>query len=1241
MTAHDPTQEDGETLTAELAQRYLDQQNGDETPPAVDLDLVRRITPEGAATIARHPHYLAFPAVESIDDSTAIALGTTSATLDFSGLKSLDGLSDEALRALGRGGKNEEHGWTSWLYLNGLSTISATQLALLAEANRHLSLDGIPSFDRAAWQALSDFTGGLSLNGLASLAIDDLADGADGGEGFSSLSLNGLPSIDAALARSLVCRVGQGSLSLAGLTELDEETAEALSECQGRLLDLDGLTSLTARQAAYLARYRGRDDSPTPVTREGNPRGSLRLSGLGSLSDEAIAALAARQGDLHLSGLTALSRSAAQSLSRHQGGLSLNGLTDVDPELVPLLVRHRGSLGLEGLSWLAPQVHASLVTGRSVDSTRDDGTEDEDFLFMGVEGELNWAPVRLAADGPEVPRALLAVAHRLQQGHTETFTLRQLLGWFDAQRRGRQVLERIETAIRAIASVGYPELDALRALINVDDLDAVLTLPPRSDVPNELAEALSEPMLRLGYVALDGSADSARFQSSPDANARTTLTIQRMAVAPLILQMSVTVDIPDDSAALALAVATVNRINRRAFVGRMHLDAAARQVRYDVLGAVDGLSAVKVADAADGVLPRLLNYIVAAERLLLSDLCDRPVKGPPNYALDAVELANDESALPVMVHGSSLRTADSFAIEGATLSAAAPLPPRIDPRLVGSVIAANGQLPSAKAYLSRDPETVEKVLVAVAVAVIVTDATIVPAVAEWINNQATAGLETVRQALVADGFASADKRASKAAPKLDSIDAILGALDEIAAEGDGESERDSEDSEDEDDESEWDNEDSDGEEDEEQESEDAGGVSAINALAVSPLGDEVIVASADKRMNGWRVPQAHPSGRDESPGIFILDASGFVEPLEGVDAERLAVTWSPDGCWLAAGLSDGTVELVESEGVWPLKGHSDWVRAVAFSPDGTWLVSGSDDGTARIWDFAERSERRVLEPHPDWVRAVAVSPDGQRIATGCDDGRVRLWRVADGALETTLAGHEGWVTCLAFAPDGARLVSGGQDKSVRVWRMSDGAVQHSLCGHSDCVRAVAVHPDGSTIASAGDDRALRLWDMATGRLQRNLLGATGALNAVAFTPDGAQVVAGGADATIRFWELASGRIVHTTGHLDLQKLERAAGLILPDRFAGEVWLDGLESAAGLNIPQGFRGVLRLNGLASAEYLVVPEDFAGSISLSGLESAADLTLPKPAGGGQSISLSLPSNLQNSVELPNGISVDWID
>lgn len=1247
MKVHDPAHEDGELLTAELAQRYLDQQGGDETYPAVDLGLVRHITREGAATIARHPHYLAFPAVESIDDATAIALGTTPATLDLSGLRSLEGLSDDALRALGRGGKDLEHGTTRDLCLNGLRTISAAHLALLAEAHRGLSLDGIATFNRVEWLALSQFTGGLSLNGLASLAIEDIAEVAENGKGFDRLFLDGLPSIDAALARSLLRCVGQGALSLAGLTTLDDETAEALGECEGRLLDLRGLTSLTARQAAFLARYRGRNHSPTPITREGAyPRGTLLLSGIGSLPDEAIAALAARPGFLDLSGLTALSRSAAQALSRHQGMLFLNGLTDIDAELVTFLARHRGPVGLEGLTWLSPVVHASLVTGRSANDTRDGVTSDEDFIFMGADGGLNWSPVRLAPDGPEVPSALLAVAHRLHLGRTEAFTLRQLLGWFDAQRRGKQVLERIDNAIRAIASLGYPEIDALRALITADDLDAVLTLPVRATAAGELMEALSAPMLRLGYVALDGSTDSARFQSSPDGNARTTVTVRRLADAPVILQMSVAVDLPEESAALTLAVATVNRINRRAFVGRMHLDAAGRQVRYDILAAVDGLAALRNAHAPDGILPRLLTFVEAAERLLVSDLCDRPVKGPPTYEVEAVTLDVDESTLPVMVHGNSLRTVDSFSLLGATQALEGHYPPRIDPRLVGSVIAVNGQLSSAKAYLAQDEEWLEHVKAVVAVAVIVTDGTIAPALAEWMDKQVTVGLDTVRGALTVQGYECSDNRTLNLPSKLDDVSAILASL-----------EADEEDEQEEDDEGEWESDDVEDWEDDEEVSdgddEVAPGVSAVNALAVSPRGNELVAASADTRLNGWRVPVTHHAGTDQPPGLFILDSWGFVDPMHVVEPERLALAWHPGGDWIAYGASDGQVVLLESEGMWRLAGHTDWVRTVAFSPDGTWLVSGSDDGTVRIWDFARHTERRRLE-HPDWVRAVVVSPDGQCIATGCDDGSVRLWRVTDGTLETTFEGHEGWVTCLAFTPDGTRLVSGGQDHTVRIWRMPDGAEQHILQAHSDCVRAVAVHPDGKTVASVGDDCTLRLWNVETGRLLRSLLGANDGLNAVTFTPDGAQVIAGGADAVIRVWDLASGRIVHTTGHLDLRSLARAdwrgarggargsgAGLVLPDWFAGEVWLDGLESAEGLNVPQGFRGVLQLNGLLSAEHLCIPEDFSGRISLGGLETAAGLRLPEQRGDGRDICLSLPSDLKSSVKVPDTVSIDWIE
>src|SRR5207244_3786687 len=155
----------------------------------------------------------------------------------------------------------------------------------------------------------------------------------------------------------------------------------------------------------------------------------------------------------------------------------------------------------------------------------------------------------------------------------------------------------------------------------------------------------------------------------------------------------------------------------------------------------------------------------------------------------------------------------------------------------------------------------------------------------------------------------------------------------------------------------------------------------------------------------------------------------------------LAIAFSPDGRFLAAGSEDNIVWLYDTmQLLWParLVEHVHRVPCLAFAPDGQWLASGAGDGIIILWDPKGKPPKRrgELASKTGWVRVVAFSPDGQSLVMGGGgDGALYLCDVrgSDVKIRQTLSKHTQFVHDVAFAPDGKTFLSAGEDQSVKVW----------------------------------------------------------------------------------------------------------------------------------------------------------------------------------------------------------------
>ncbi len=248
----------------------------------------------------------------------------------------------------------------------------------------------------------------------------------------------------------------------------------------------------------------------------------------------------------------------------------------------------------------------------------------------------------------------------------------------------------------------------------------------------------------------------------------------------------------------------------------------------------------------------------------------------------------------------------------------------------------------------------------------------------------------------------------------------------------------------------------------------------------------------------------------------------------------LGVAFSPDGCTVAAGLSDSGVLLVDvaSGQQTRLDLHIDKVPALAWSPDGSTLASGSLDGSLLLWDAA-RGRASSLGEHDAAIRSIAFSPDGGLMASADARGEIALWDPERGEHLGAWLGHDARITELSFSPDGRRLVSASKDGLLRLWRVEDGALLGQLEDHesSEFEGGVAFHPSGDLLADAGPGHNVRLVDAHSMVPLRELEGHAAAITAVRFDSSGRLLATASQDETIRLWDLEDrGRSHVLRGH---------------------------------------------------------------------------------------------------------------
>jgi WD40 repeat protein len=293
------------------------------------------------------------------------------------------------------------------------------------------------------------------------------------------------------------------------------------------------------------------------------------------------------------------------------------------------------------------------------------------------------------------------------------------------------------------------------------------------------------------------------------------------------------------------------------------------------------------------------------------------------------------------------------------------------------------------------------------------------------------------------------------------------------------------------------------------------------------------------------------AGWDGSIRLWDLAGSGDCVCLRTGNDHALAVAWSPDGEYLAAGFrTDGPVKHDYGNVAWfrsrPLIcGESQSIR-----PENTWTANtlgtrslcitpilkslvtvgvsggeGLNNESIKIWDPSKQELESFIWAEGCTVKNLQCCPDGTELAAVSHDLGTGLltWD-----LETAQQGkagprfkkafHHDRGNTLAYAPDGVFVIGGFVSGRLVWWQPGEQCVAILQHAHKGAVTSVAYTPNGRNVLSAGADGLVKIWDARTRALRRTFDWQLGDIGCVAVAPDGLTAAAGGIG-VIMLWDL--------------------------------------------------------------------------------------------------------------------------
>lgn len=240
--------------------------------------------------------------------------------------------------------------------------------------------------------------------------------------------------------------------------------------------------------------------------------------------------------------------------------------------------------------------------------------------------------------------------------------------------------------------------------------------------------------------------------------------------------------------------------------------------------------------------------------------------------------------------------------------------------------------------------------------------------------------------------------------------------------------------------------------------------SAVQTLSVSPDGGYLVSGSQAGEIKLWDCRQGTE-----------------IQTLVQAGPAVVRLAFHPEGGLVVATFTDGRCALMGPglpQGMaW--QAHKGSVNAADISPDGCLLATGADDKTINLWRLPDGRFLRSLSGHDKILQSVRFSPDGRLLISSSNDLSVRVWDLAAHMEMRNLKGHRGMVWDANFTSSPEVVVTVSADRCLRAYKVDSGRVLYCSEAHDGWARALAVDLREPLVATGGADGRLRVWRIPT------------------------------------------------------------------------------------------------------------------------------------------------------------------